>query len=162
MGRRQCRSSSFTRKCIGEGLALCKPEGWEGGLHGLDMNEHVGHVGELGADGVFDGMCDGVAIAHWQIAVHHDVQVHVKLDAHLANPAFLDALDSGDRNGGFADGFFKMGRLRGIHGVVNGRPQEADTVEGDNGTGDERSVIIGALVAFAPNEGYGDADEGGD
>ncbi|MEY5014795.1 MAG: hypothetical protein RIS92_1153 [Verrucomicrobiota bacterium] len=37
------------------------------------MHEDVGDGGEVGADGVFDGVGDGVSLSHGEIGVYDDV-----------------------------------------------------------------------------------------
>src|SRR4051812_153180 len=67
----------------------------------LDMNENVSDHRVSRLDRVLHLMRDLVPAPHGQIALNHNMQIHVVIEPHFANETFLDFDDTGNsrRNG---------------------------------------------------------------
>ena len=100
-----------------------------------------------------------MSFTHRNFAVHSDVEIDIKIQSHLAGPAFLHLDNTRDRPGSPANGPDKFTARRGIHDLKERGPQQAVAVRADERAGNKRSPVICALPGFAANKCQGDTDK---
>jgi hypothetical protein len=127
---------------------------------GFDVDEDVADGGDGFADFVFDIVGDLVAALDGHQGIDLDVHVDVVTVPDLADHAFLDVLRAGDAGGEIADAIDDILTGRSVHEFVEGWAKQMPAVPGDDAGGDDGGDIVGGFVAFAADEGNGNADGG--
>jgi hypothetical protein len=126
----------------------------------FDVDEDVADGGEGFADFVFDVVGDLVAALDGHEGIDLDVHVDVVTVADLADYAFLDVLRAGDAGGEVADAVDDILAGGAIHEFVEGGAKQMPAVPGNDTGGDDGGDVVGGFVAFAADEGNGNADGG--
>ena len=96
-------------------------------------------------------MRDLVAFVHGDVAVHSDVKIDVKIQTHLAGPAFFNFDDTRDGAGNRANGYDDFSR-GGVHDFIKRRAHEPDAIRRDHRTGENGRPIVRALPSLASNQ----------
>src|SRR5206468_10949150 len=92
-----------------------------------------------------------MSFTHRNFAVHSDVEIDIKIQSHLAGPAFLHLDNTRGRPGSPANGPDKSTARRGIHDFKERGPQQTVAVPADERAGKKPSPLTCPSLVFAAN-----------
>ena len=125
----------------------------------LDVHEHVRDAFVTFLHRTLHSMRDAVAFAHGNIAVHADVKIDIKLQAHFTDAWFFNCLYAIDGTRGPLYHIDNFSARRCVHDLSQCRPQQACAISRDYRTSKQRSPIICATPFCAADKRDGNADE---
>ena len=97
-------------------------------------------------------MRDLVAFVNGNFAIHSDVEIDLKIQAHLASTAFFNFDDTGDGPGNRANVFDDFSR-RGVHDFVKRGAHKPDAIRRDHHAGENGSPIVCTLPTLTTDQG---------
>ena len=131
-------------------------------LRGFDVDEHVGDARVSLLNGAFHLVRNVVAFAHGNVAVHADVKIDIKTQAHFSDETFFDFDDTGHGRGRISDKIDNFSARRGVHDFVKRGFQQADSHSRRLVRRRKAPPNRPRFASFAADQRDGNANEGGD
>ena len=123
------------------------------------MHEHIRDAFVAFLHRTLHSMRDAVAFVHGNIAVHADVKIDIKFQAHFAYAGFFNFLNAIDGIRRFLYNIDNFPAWRRVHDLSQGRPEQACAISRDYCACKQRRPIIRAAPFFAADKRNGNADE---
>src|SRR6266478_2269937 len=127
----------------------------------LDVHQHVSDTRVALLDRAFHAMRNLVAFMHGHLAIHSNVEIDIKIEAHFSGPTFLNLNDARNGSGSLANGLDELRARSGVHDLVKRGAQKPDAIRRDDGAREKRCPIVRALPALATNQRYRNANKRG-
>src|SRR6266480_2116498 len=117
----------------------------------LDVHQHVSDARVALLDRTFHAMRNLVAFVHGHLAIHSNVEIDIKVEAHFSGSAFLNLNDARNGSGSLANRPDELRARSGVHNLVKRGAQKLDAICRDDGAREKRCPIVRALPALATN-----------
>src|ERR1019366_6739410 len=125
------------------------------------MNEHVGDARIGFLNSAFYLVGNVVAFAHGNVAVHFNVKIDIKTQAHFSGKTFVDFHDTGHSSRGGSNTIDNFAARSRVHNFVERGFQQPVAVRADQSASKNRGPIIRALPGFATNQREGNSNKRG-
>src|SRR5436190_6441022 len=123
------------------------------------MDKHVGHTRVVLLDCRFDLMRNLMSLADGNTVLNADMKNNIKIETHLAYPAFLNLDDSRHRSRCPANRPDNFTARRRIHDLIQRGAQQTRAICANQRAGKERGPVVGALPWLPADERNRNTDE---
>src|SRR2546423_2057378 len=117
----------------------------------LDVHQHIGDARISLLNSALYLVSDVMSLTHGDAAVHFNVKIDIKIEAHLSNQTLVDVSHASHRCGGFAHRFSDSAARSGIENIIERGTEQPHTNRTDDDANKNRRPVICGLPPFTAN-----------